>query len=292
MAAETNLIDSNVLVNAKVRELDFVLRFQDDLRKLMECLGVTRKIPMQAGTKLTRYKAKGTLASGTVAEGEIIPLSKYDFEKVEYKEITLNKYRKAASAEAIMKKGYKQAVNDTTDAMLKDAQKIVRTSFVNAVKAGKGTATGTNLQTAIANVWGQLQVKYEDTTIESVYFVNPLDVATYLGEASISTQTAFGMRYIEDFLGMGTVITLSDIPKGEVYGTAKDNIVLYYVPVNGADLGEAFSFTADQLGLIGLHEQTDYTRMTCEDIMIFGIEMFPERADGIVKGTITPGVGG
>ena len=142
MAAENNLITSTVLVNAKVRERDFVLRFQDDLRKLTECLGVTRKIPMQAGTTLTRYKAKGSLASGVVAEGEIIPLSKYDFEKIPYKEIGLKKYRKAATAEAIMKKGFKQAVNDTTDAMLKDAQKIVRTSFVDCVKGGKGSAKG------------------------------------------------------------------------------------------------------------------------------------------------------
>ena len=63
MPAESNIITSTVLSNAKVREIDFVLRFQDGLKKLTECLGVTRKIPMQAGTKLTRYKATVPLSS-------------------------------------------------------------------------------------------------------------------------------------------------------------------------------------------------------------------------------------
>ena len=71
-------------------------------------------------------------------------------------------------------------------------------------------------------------------------FMNPLDVADYLTKAQITLQTAFGMTYVENFLGLGTVIFDSKVPKGTIYATAKDNIVLYYIPVNGADLGEAF----------------------------------------------------
>lgn len=33
-----------------------------------------------------------------------------------------------------------------------------------------------------------------------MYFLNPLDVSEYLATANITTQTAFGMNYIEDFL--------------------------------------------------------------------------------------------
>lgn len=287
MAAETNLIKKEDLVRA--REIEFVTLFGESIKKLVEALGVTRKIPKQAGYTLKTYKATGTLQAGTVAEGDLIPLSKYQTEAVSYAEIVLKKWRKATSAEAIIEKGYDQAVQMTTDRMLKDVQKGIRTDFFTFLATGTGTATGATFQAALAQAWGKLQVLFEDDSIEAIYFMNPLDVADYLATAQISTQTAFGMTYVENFLGLGTVIFDSKVPEGTIYATAKDNIVLYYVPVNGADLGNAFSFTADQTGLIGIHEEADYKHMTAEDTVMSGVVLFAERLDGIVKSTITPG---
>ena len=287
MAAETNLIKKEDLVRA--REIEFVTLFGESIKKLVEALGVTRKIPKQAGYTLKAYKATGTLQPGTVAEGDLIPLSKYKTEAVSYAEIVLKKWRKATSAEAIIEKGYDQAVQMTTDRMLKDVQKGIRTDFFTFLATGTGSATGATFQAALAQAWGQLQVLFEDDSIEAIYFMNPLDVADYLATAQITTQTAFGMTYVENFLGLGTVIFDSKVPQGEIYATAKDNIVLYYVPVNGADLGNAFSFTADQTGLIGIHEEADYKHMTAEDTVMSGVVLFAERLDGIVKSTITPG---
>lgn len=285
MAADENLIKKADLV--KARELEFVNIFSENIKKLVEALGVTRKIPKQAGYTLKSYKATGTLENGEVAEGETIPLSKYQTVAVNYKEITLKKWRKATSAEAIISGGYDQAVQMTTDRMLLDVQKGIRGDFFTFLATGTGTATGTGFQAALAQAWGQLQVKFEDDSIEAVYFMNPLDVADYLAKAQITLQTAFGMTYVENFLGLGTVIFDSKVPKGTIYATAKDNIVLYYVPVNGADLGEAFDFTSDQTGLIGIHETPDYTNMTASDTVVSGIVLFAERLDGIIKSTIT-----
>lgn len=287
MAAESNLIKKEDLVRA--REIEFVTLFGESVKKLVEALGVTRKIPKQAGYTLKSYKAKGTLQDGTVAEGDLIPLSKYQTEAVSYAEIVLKKWRKATSAEAIIEKGYDQAVQMTTDRMLKDVQKGIRADFFTFLATGTGSATGATFQAALAQAWGQLQVLFEDDSIEAIYFMNPLDVADYLATAQITTQTAFGMTYVENFLGLGTVIFDSKVKKGEIYATAKDNIVLYYVPVNGADLENAFSFTADQTGLIGIHEEADYKHMTAEDTVMSGVVLFAERLDGIVKSTITPG---
>ena len=284
MAAETNLIKSEDL--ARAREIDFTYRFSESIKKLMEALGVTRKIPKQAGTVLKAYKATGTLQDGNVAEGDLIPLSKYITEPVSFDEITLKKWRKATSAEAIVEKGYNQAVVMTTDAMLKDVQKGIRASFFSFLGTGTGVAAGDTFQATLAQSWGQLQVLFEDDDIQSVYFMNPLDVADYLATANISLQTAFGMTYVENFLGLGTVIFNSSVPKGKIYATAKDNLVLYYIPVNGADLNEAFSFTSDQTGLIGIHEAPDYTNMTASDTVVSGIVLFAERLDGVVVGTI------
>ena len=289
MAAETNLITSADLV--KAREIEFTYTFGESIKKLMEALGVTRKIAKTAGTTLKAYKATGTLQDGNVAEGDLIPLSKYVTEPVTFDEITLKKWRKATSAEAIVEKGYSQAVTMTTDAMLKDVQKGIRKSFFDFLATGTGVATGETFQATLAQSWGQLQVLFEDNEIESVYFMNPLDVADYLATANISLQNAFGMKYVEDFLGLGTVIFNSSVPKGKIYATAKSNLVLYYIPVNGADLSEAFSFTSDQTGLIGIHEAPDYTNMTASDTVVSGIVLFAERIDGVVVGTISGATG-
>jgi hypothetical protein len=283
--AETNLIKKADL--ARAREIDFALQFTGSIKKLTEALGIARKVSKQAGTVLKTYKATGTLQDGAVPEGDTIPLSKYTTEAVSYGEISLLKWRKATSAEAIVERGYDQAVTMTTDRMLKDVQKKIRTDFFTFLATGTGTAEGAGLQGALAQGWGELQTLFEDDEIESVYFLNPLDVADYLGTAQITTQTAFGMSYIENFLGLGTVFMNSSVPQGKFYATAKENLVLYYVPVNGADLNEAFSFTSDETGYIGIHEEPDYTNMTSSDIVVNGMTLFAERIDGVVVGTIS-----
>ena len=185
MAAETNLITRNQM--AKVREIDFVEQFtHSSLAKLIEVLGVTRKIPMIEGTTMYVYKTTGTLQSGVVDEGDIIPLSQYQTEKTPVGTIALNKWRKAVSAEAIMKSGYNAAVGETDRALLGDVQKGVRGKFFDFINSGvvsTTTATGAGLQAALASAWGQLQVKFEDDTAQAVYFVNPL----YRGLFTLST---------------------------------------------------------------------------------------------------------
>ena len=118
MAAEENLIKKEDLKRA--REIEFVERFGYSVKKLMEALGVTRKIPKTSGTMLKTYKASGTLVDGKVAEGDLIPLSHYKVDPVSYKEIVLQKWRKATSVESIIEKGYDQAVEMTTDEMLRE----------------------------------------------------------------------------------------------------------------------------------------------------------------------------
>lgn len=284
MAAEKGLIKKSDL--ARAREVDFVYKFADGIKKLIEALGITRKIAKQAGTNLKAYKATGTLLDGLVAEGDVIPLSHYKTVPVPFAEITIKKWRKATSVEAITEKGFDQAVQMTTEEMLKDVQKGIKKSFFDFLTNGTGIASGATFQATIAAIWGQLQVLYEDTEMQAVYFMNPLDAADYLGSAPITLQDAFGMKYIEDFIGLGTVIFNSNVPKGTIYGTAKENLVLYYIPVNGADIDNAFDFTSDATGYVGIHESSDYDNLTAKDTVMSGIVLFAERIDGLVVGTI------
>lgn len=285
--AETNLIKKADL--AWAREQEFVDNFTGSIKSLRNVLGVSRMIAKQAGSMLKVYKVTGTLQNGEVAEGDTIPLSKYSTTAEPVGEIILKKWRKATSAEAIIEKGYDQAVVATTDKMLSDVQKVIRGDFFAFMATGTGTASGATFQAALANAWGQLQVLFEDESIESVFFMNPLDVAEYLGAANITMQTAFGMTYVENFLGLGTVLMSSNVPRGKIYATAKENLVLYYVPANDADLNEAFSFTSDETGLIGIHEAPDYTNMTASDTVINGMKLLAEQLDGVVVASITGG---
>jgi hypothetical protein len=276
----------------KIREVDFVQQFtHSSLAKLIEVLGVTRKIPMMEGTTMYYYTMTGELANnGAVGEGEVIPLTEIEQQKTPIGEITLKKWRKGVSAEAIKKSGYQTAVRDTDAKLLSLVQNSIRSdlfSFLNGNITGASTVTGEGLQKALANAWGQLQVLFEDDTAQAVYFLNPLDVADYLGKANITVQTAFGMNYIEDFLGLGTVIMSSRITQGTFIATAKENFIMYYLTMNG-DVADAFSLTADELGYIGIASGIQNTeRAQIESLVMDGIQFLVEYAAGVVKGTIT-----
>lgn len=285
MAVETRLSKSANF--ARVREIEFVRLFNGNIRKLVEALGVTRMIPKESGSQLKVLTVSGTLQNGaTVNEGDIIPLSEYSTTWESIGSITLKKWRKATSIEAINEKGYDQAVTATTDKMLKQIQSGIRSDFFTFLATGSGVAGGTDFQATLADCWGMLQVLFEDDDIEAVYFMNPLDVSAYLGSASITLQTVFGMTYIENFLGLGTVFLNSSVPSGKVYATAKNNIVCYYVKADAADISDAFAFTTDQTGLIGIHEEPDYTRATVNDTVVSGVGFFAENLGGVVIGTI------
>lgn len=309
-AAETNVITTQQMVRA--REIDFVNRFtHGSLAKLIEALGVTRKIPMIDGTTLYNYKTTTVdFKNGIVPEGEIIPLSKYKREKVPVGEIVLKKWRKAATAEAILKSGYNEAVIETDNKLLSDVQNGIRGDFftylggiVVAAQAASGTegqagytpaveavgttVTGATLQEVLAKSWGNLQVLFEDDSAELVHFVHPLTIADYLADATITTQTAFGMTYIENFLGMGTVILNSRVAQNKVISTAKENLIMYYVPVTSEAMG-AFDMTADPLGYIGIKSgYPTEERAQIESLVMSGIQFLTEYADGVVQGTVT-----
>ena len=282
--AETNTIMQADV--ARVRSIDFNYQFTGSLTKLIEALGITRKVAVQEGAVLKAIKVTGTLASGNVAEGELIPLSKYETEEIAVGEVKLNKWRKATTAEAILKGGYDQAVGATTDRMVKDIQKTIRGDLFTFLATGTGAASGATLQAALANGWGKLSVLWEDDAVEAVYFLNPMDVSEYLGTAQITMQTAFGMNYVEDFLGLGTVFLNSNVPQGKYFATAKENVVMYYVNVASSELARAFQLTTDETGYVGIHEYADNDTARVMDLVMSGVTFFPERIDGIVVGTI------
>ena len=292
-AAEINVIKKDQM--SRVREVDFVRRFTGTiLRNLIEALGVTRRIPLIEGTTMYYYTTTGTLQDGNVPEGEIIPLSQYQRNKIPIGDITLKKWRKAATAEAILKSGYNEAVIETDTKLLQDVQTGIRTDFFNHMKAIEGTVVGAStLQMVLAKSWGNLQVLFENDAIEAVHFLHPLTIAEYLGSANITVQTAFGFNYITDFLGLGTVFMTSQIPQGQVISTARENLIMYYVPVSSAAM-TSLGVTSDESGYIGINSgYPTEERAQVESLVLSGIQFLVEYAGGVVFGQIdsTPSLG-
>ena len=94
------------------------------------------------------------------------------------------------------------------------------------------------------------------------------------------------MNYIEDFLGLGTVVMSSRITQGTFVSTAKENFIMYYLTMNG-DVANAFGLTADELGLIGINSgYRNEERAQIESLVMSGIQFLVEYAEGVVKGTI------
>lgn len=286
--AEENAITAQQMT--KSREVDFVKRFADGvLGGLLEALGVTRQVPMMEGNTLYIYKTDGVLQDGAVAEGAVIPLSRYERTREAVGDIVLKKWRKATTAEAIRKSGYGEAVRETDRSLLRDVQKGVRGDFFDFIKGIEDPVevSGANLQAVLAKSWGQLQVLFEDDAVQTVHFVNPLTVADFLAGAQITLQDAFGMNYVENFLGLGTVVMTCKVPQNVVYSTAKENLVMYYLTMNG-DIAQAFDLTADETGFIGIKSgRANDERAQVESLVMTGIRFLVECADGVVKGTVS-----
>lgn len=284
MAAEANTTMQNDLIAASI---DFTEQFAGSIKKLQEILGVTRLTPMPVGNQIKIYKSKVTKANGKVGEGEVIPLSKVTREIADTLTLEYSKYRKLVTAESIQSSGFQAAVNDTDAKLLKDIQKDIKNGLFSflANTSTVTTTTATSFKGAVAKVMGQLAVKWEDDDIQSVLFVNPVDFYDYLGDTNVTLQTAFGMTYLQGFFNFNSVIVSSAVPQGKVIATAANNLNIAYAQVGG-NLTQAFSFTTDETGLIGITHNNVNDSLTYQSVIMDAMEVFPERLDGIVLATI------
>lgn len=198
------------------REVDFVTRFNDNWDALRAILGIMRPIRKAPGTKLVSYKAEvdGALQGGTtVAEGDEIPFTKMKVTEADYTDIEVAKYAKSVTIESVAKYGADVAVEKTDDAFLVALQNKVLADFYTFLGSGTLTRTESTWQRALAMAKGAVLDKFagmdKDVT-EVVGFANILDAYNYLGDKEISVQTAFGLSYIENFLGYRTLFLLPE----------------------------------------------------------------------------------
>lgn len=278
----------NVYTNVTAREQDFVSVFNLNWDALRKVLGIMRPIRKAPGTKLVSYKASVALESGSVDPGEVIPYSKATVAKAAMEDLTIEKYAKATPIEDVEKYGAEVAIEKTDEAFRNELTAQVLTRFYTFLNTGALTGIETTWQMALAMARGAVIDKFNKmrkSVTNVVGFANVLDAYKYLGGASITVQTAFGISYVENFMGYSTLFLLSDpdIAEGTVVALPVENIDLYYIDPGDSEftkLGLVYT-TMGETNLIGYHAQGAYHTAVGETYALMGMKLWAEYLDGI-----------
>lgn len=279
-AAETNTTTTTDLEPAI--SIDCVSKLSSNIVELQKVLGITELEPMTAGTTIKIYKMEQVNTPEQVAEGETITLTKINRTLARTVELVLKKFRRNTTAEAIQKTGREIAINKTDEKLISGIQKGIKKDFYSMLLEGTGKASGATFQAALAAAWGAVTKFYEDEDATPIHFVSSDDVADYLGTAQVTLQQAFGMSYIEDFLGLGTVVINPNMTKGKVASTAKENLHGAYIPANSGDVAKTFGLTSDKTGLVGMTHQPVSGNATVDTLAMSGVVFYPELLDGVI----------
>ena len=282
-------------IQTKARELDYVSQFRHNAEGLMNILSVTNKIKKAPGTKMVLYTANVDLKASP-GEGEEVQFSKATLTESYTEALTIERYAKSVTIQAIDEKGYDNAVNKTDEEFRNKLLGNITDKLYKGLDKGTLLVSGETLQKALAKGLGAVRNKFkmlDRTAGDIIAFVNINDFYGYLGDQPITTQTMFGMTYVEKYLGYSKIILCSDdeVASGKLYVTAANNLVLNYMDVANSEFTRAgFNYTVDsETGIIGFCVDVDNKTATSETYAILGAAIWPEIADGIAKVTITPG---
>lgn len=274
-------------ITIQAKEVDLAARFSSTWEALSEIMGIMRPIRKTPGTRLVSSKASVTLQDGNVAEGDEVPLSQATVEPVAHKDLTLKKYNKRVTVEAVEKYGAAVAVQKTDDALLNELQGVVLDEFYEFALTGSLTGSEATFQMAVSMAIGKVKDKFKKMRLnygQVVVFANTLDVHRYLGSTSITTQTTNGVEYLKNFLGADVLIASSEIPEGKVVAIPADNIILYYIDPEDGDfqeLGLVYTTAGGETNLIGVHKEGVYGRASGDTHVLMGMAMWAEYLDAI-----------
>lgn len=267
------------------KTIDFVYRFGNDMRDFLNVLGLFNTREVVEGYTINTKVAddSAVLADGNVPEGEIIPLSYATFGEGASVRMASKKYRKITSYEAIQEYGFDEAVDRTDRAVINEIQAGIRTdlfNFVDSKAVLQDTVATGSLQGAVATAWGYLEQLFEGSN-STIAFVNPMDIAKYIGTSDITMQTSFGITYLQGFTNT-VIIASNKVTKGTILATVPENLTFYYIPAN-SEGGQAFDLRTDDSGWIGVGRDKTNQNLTVESIFVTGVKILPEIENGLVK---------
>lgn len=286
--AENKLTTMNDL--GEIKSIDFVNKFSKNINDLLRLLGVTRRQELTNDLKIQTYKWVTEIDNTKTAEGETIPLSKVTRAKDQEYTVEWFKKRRSVSAETIARHGASRAITEADTRLMREIQNGIKEEFLAYLKKTKTKVKGKGLQQALANSWGKLTTFNEFEGSPLVSFVNPLDIAEYLGNTPVASDASnvFGFTLLQNFLGMQNVIVMPSCPQGKIYTTAVENLVFAHLNVAGGDLGGLFADFTDETGLIAVGRDRTLNNLTFESVFFGANVLFAEIPDGVVEATIEP----
>ena len=253
-----------------VRAVDFASRFEKSIAILTDLFPNIRMSERKPGEQLYSRKAEVTLNTTPVGEGEEIPYNAVTFTNVPVGTVTLDKQIVAPTLETVLKNGYSEIQRADDDMHFKMTNKIA-TNLVSFI--GTGTLTSEystpDFASAVSEGIGQASNWWENANLgysEFVGFCNTLDMYRYFGANPPTTQRTFGLDYIKDYNGISKLFYSSKIPKGKVYVTPGENIIMDYVNFRNADVQKmGFNFTTTgERNLIGVRINPVGNRLVSE----------------------------
>lgn len=284
----------NSYTDITAREIDFVSRFGRNVEALRNVLGISRPIKKQNGTRLASYVYDITLESGAVDPGCVIPYSKYSIIESLMGDVSVEKYAKAVPIEDVKNYGAEVAIQKSDDAFLTKLQNLVTSKFYTHLLDTTYALTGTysTFQMAVSMAIGKVKAKFQELdrdVTDVAVFVNTLDLYEYLGGASVSTQTVFGMDYIQNFLGAKIMFVTNKITQGKVVAIPVENIDMYFVDPADSDYAKlGLVYTTDGVtNLIGFHAQGNYSTAVGESFALLGLTLWNDVANGVAVITIS-----
>lgn len=271
---------------AAASSVDMVNSFAQDFSKLREMLAHSQFSVLPNGTNLTVAAKTATLQDGTAAENAEIPASTIVGD-ASIVTLTYKKYRALIGFERIATEGEGAVVN--ADNLLRgqlqgDVKQAIADGLATTGNTAVATASGDSVQKRCAKLWAALSAGRESYATTPVFFANPSAVADYLGAANITVQTAFGVQYLVNFLGLGTLILSAKIPATTIYATAEENLVVAAADIssiNGA------GFATDQSGVIAVKHAPKDENAAMQVVAIAGIKVVPAVASHIYKSVLS-----
>lgn len=279
-------------IDITIRPIDFVSQFSKNMERLLSVMGVSNMLIKPDGADIKVKTAVIPSLASSPAEGNTISYTSASVTEQSIGTITIEKYRVGATVEAITKWGYEDAVRRVDEEFFNKQRAKILSAFYSFLSTGTLTASASGFQATLAASIGKVKnyfLKNDLSYTGTVAFVNINDFYAYLGGASITVQSEFGMFYIQNFLGAEIVILCDDdcVASGTMYVTAIDNLIGYHINPASADLAQAgIPYYTDPSGLIGAQAVANYETASADLFTIFGIVIAAEYLGGICVGTI------
>lgn len=273
------------LDHLKTYSIDLAEQFGAQTASLTD---IFNKRAVGKGTTLVGYKAVGELNTNMKhAAGAVISDSNVELKEVEIAKLDFDATKVKTSYQEIQALGEELAVDKKDRRLLQLIGEHIETSLVTNLvdNAGDKTLEATSYKSALAKAKGRVKSKPGFKGAPVIAIVNTEDYFDYLSDAPLTTQTLFGMEYVEGFLGYERIFFTEKVAKGKLVVTASENLNLAFVPVNGAAFS-TLGLTSTENGLVGFKHYLDDDTGDIKTKVHFGIAGYAERVDAVVVASL------